>query len=323
MGNYRLLSGVLLSGLSFGIPALAAPSPTWKAPSMPSVQPAVQPAVPVASDDLTATKSVSSDLSQAPLTPAAFGSLSPVLKVGTWQRHSQETTVTTLYEHQMDGQATTTVYLRDLPLVTFVERPGQTAPLLKASSLAAQLNQLARANPSSQAVDLVYRDDRYVITHNGQDFLKFDDTVLTMGKDQASVALMVTNRMRRLLLDAPPLASAPQPPRPQQPSPLEQAVSTLVGMIPVQEQRGQASFYTFAPKSPSHGVMTAAHRHLPFGTLVRVTNLTNGKETVVKINDRGPFIPGRIIDLSYAAAQAIGMVQAGVVPVKVEVLRPQ
>lgn len=67
--------------------------------------------------------------------------------------------------------------------------------------------------------------------------------------------------------------------------------------------------------------MTAAHRTLPFGAYVMVTNLKNGKSTIVKINDRGPFIKGRIIDLSYAAAQMLDIVEEGVVPVKIEVLR--
>lgn len=66
--------------------------------------------------------------------------------------------------------------------------------------------------------------------------------------------------------------------------------------------------------------LTAAHRTLPFGTRVMVTNLKNGKSVEVRINDRGPFIRGRIIDLSYAAAQAIDMVKDGVVPVRLEVV---
>ena len=64
--------------------------------------------------------------------------------------------------------------------------------------------------------------------------------------------------------------------------------------------------------------MTAAHRNLPFGTKVRVTNKRNGKTVIVTINDRGPFIRGRIIDLSNAAAGIIGMRSAGVAPVVVE-----
>ena len=66
--------------------------------------------------------------------------------------------------------------------------------------------------------------------------------------------------------------------------------------------------------------LTAAHRTLPFGTHVMVTNLDNGKSAIVRINDRGPFIKGRIIDLSYAAANMLGMIGEGVVTVKIEVL---
>ena len=61
--------------------------------------------------------------------------------------------------------------------------------------------------------------------------------------------------------------------------------------------------------------MTAAHRSLPFGTKVEVTNERNGRSVIVRINDRGPFIKGRIIDLSKAAAGKIGMVRAGQAPV--------
>jgi rare lipoprotein A len=66
--------------------------------------------------------------------------------------------------------------------------------------------------------------------------------------------------------------------------------------------------------------MTAAHRTLPFGTRVRVTNLENGRQAVVRVNDRGPFRKGRIIDVSYAAARALGLVQQGVARVRVDVL---
>jgi rare lipoprotein A len=67
--------------------------------------------------------------------------------------------------------------------------------------------------------------------------------------------------------------------------------------------------------------LTAAHRTLPFGTRVRVTNLATGKSVVVRINDRGPFGQGRILDVSEAAARRLGMIRAGVVVVTVEVLR--
>jgi rare lipoprotein A len=66
--------------------------------------------------------------------------------------------------------------------------------------------------------------------------------------------------------------------------------------------------------------LTAAHRTLPFDTMVRVTNLNNGKSTTVRITDRGPFVENRIIDLSLAAAREIELVGPGVAPVRVEVL---
>jgi rare lipoprotein A len=66
---------------------------------------------------------------------------------------------------------------------------------------------------------------------------------------------------------------------------------------------------------------TAAHRTLPFGSIVRVTDLKTGKNTIVVINDRGPFVEGRIIDLSLAAAQEIGLDKNGLAKVKIEVIR--
>ena len=69
------------------------------------------------------------------------------------------------------------------------------------------------------------------------------------------------------------------------------------------------------------GALTAAHRTLAFGTLVRVTNLDNGQAVTVKITDRGPYVRRRIIDLSLAAAKAIGMTDKGVAHVRLEAMR--
>lgn len=67
--------------------------------------------------------------------------------------------------------------------------------------------------------------------------------------------------------------------------------------------------------------LTAAHKTLPFGTKVRVTNEANGKSVVVRINDRGPFVKGRIIDLSTAAFASIGSTDSGIAKVKLEILK--
>jgi len=93
-------------------------------------------------------------------------------------------------------------------------------------------------------------------------------------------------------------------------------------------EEGNASWYgvPFHGRRASNGEiydmykLTAAHRTLPFETMVRVTNLNNGMSTIVRITDRGPFVDNRIIDLSLAAAREVDSVGAGVVPVRVEVL---
>jgi len=93
-------------------------------------------------------------------------------------------------------------------------------------------------------------------------------------------------------------------------------------------QTGKASFYAmkFQNKKTASGETfkqsnnTAAHKKLPFGTRVKVTNTKNGRSVVVKINDRGPFAKGRIIDLSKSAFQKIGNTKSGVINVKIEVI---
>ena len=93
-------------------------------------------------------------------------------------------------------------------------------------------------------------------------------------------------------------------------------------------EEGNASWYgaPFHGRKASNGEtydmnkLTAAHRTLPFESMVRVTNLSNGKSTTVRITDRGPFVDNRIIDLSYAAAKEIESVGPGVVPVRIEVI---
>lgn len=92
------------------------------------------------------------------------------------------------------------------------------------------------------------------------------------------------------------------------------------GAVPAAAQCGGASWYALYSKTASGEMMnpaelTAAHRSLPFGTKVKVTNNSNGRSVTVRINDRGPFIKGRIIDLSKAAANQIGMIRSGHAPV--------
>jgi len=100
---------------------------------------------------------------------------------------------------------------------------------------------------------------------------------------------------------------------------------------PAAVEKGEASWYgerhqgrrTASGEPYDMYALTAAHPDLPLGTRVRVTNLRNGRSVDVRVNDRGPTVAGRIIDLSYAAAQALGAVTAGTIPVSVQVLAPK
>jgi rare lipoprotein A len=89
---------------------------------------------------------------------------------------------------------------------------------------------------------------------------------------------------------------------------------------------GVASFYTEGSSTASGEKydpheLTAAHPSLPFGTRLRVTNTTTGKSVTVRVNDRGPYVHGRVVDVSYSAAQALGMVHSGTANVKLDVVQ--
>lgn len=93
---------------------------------------------------------------------------------------------------------------------------------------------------------------------------------------------------------------------------------------------GNASYYgaqhhgnkTASGERFDQNALTAAHRSLPFGSRVQVTNLRNDKTVIVRINDRGPFVRGRIIDVSRKAAEQLDMIRDGVAPVSIKQLRP-
>jgi rare lipoprotein A len=122
-----------------------------------------------------------------------------------------------------------------------------------------------------------------------------------------------------------PLVKAPD-------APVQEAAPESVAPSTEQEpfERGVASWYglPFHGRRTANGerfdmnALTAAHKTLPFGTLVKVRSLVNGREVVVRINDRGPFTPGRIIDLSHAAAKAIGLLGIGTKRVSLTLVEP-
>jgi rare lipoprotein A len=134
---------------------------------------------------------------------------------------------------------------------------------------------------------------------------------------------------KRPVSAAPPAAAPTTAPSPTGAPSAERHAKAAPQPAPAgYSEEGNASWYgkPFDGRRSSNGEiydmhkLTAAHRTLPFDTMVRVTNLNNGKSTIVRITDRGPFIENRVIDLSFAAAHEIESVGPGVVPVRLEVL---
>lgn len=134
----------------------------------------------------------------------------------------------------------------------------------------------------------------------------------------------------------PPVPPAPSPPqeKPAATKPAETAgenkkIEVPAGAKPIFEQTGMASWYgpPYHNRRGSNGevynmhAMTAAHLTLPLGSIVRVTNLQSGHSALVRITDRGPFVPGRIVDLSLAAAKALDVYLPGTAEVRLDVLQ--
>ena len=232
-------------------------------------------------------------------------------------------------------------------------------PVEKANLVAAKINDLVNNKADASKITVSWSgttqsksgaktvDERYAIKVDGSELVEINsDTRLPDAtKNLRQDALQATNRLRRLVGKASPLKTIaglpPELTKPKKKAKIEQKVKikkTTSNKHHTKKWRraarggrrfrGIASFYGayFAGKKTASGErfnpsrMTAAHKTLPFGTRVRVTNMRNGRSVVVRINDRGPFIRGRVIDLSRGAAGVIGMIGRGIAPVRVEVL---
>lgn len=127
---------------------------------------------------------------------------------------------------------------------------------------------------------------------------------------------------KKIILDTPSTSSAGSSATPS-------LLPAVYDPKPVNVLTGKASYYygRWIGRKTANGEIyrasdiTAAHKTLPFNTMVRVTNLNNGKSVIVRINNRGPYVKGRILDLSLEAAKKIEMTKAGVIPIRAEVLR--
>jgi len=201
----------------------------------------------------------------------------------------------------------------------------ESDPVWRATAIAAQINQLYLNGVDAEEIVAEWDEEleSYVITIEDDVLLEFDDGIMLPDttENTSQDVLQAANRMRRLLGGADPLASVEGEPQ------IARAPQVSFGGVEFTFS-GMASWYGpgFHGRRSASGevfnqnALTAAHRSLPFGTLVRVTNLNTGSSVVVRINDRGPYSYGRVIDLSAAAAQAIGLMRAGVAQVQVDVV---
>jgi len=248
-----------------------------------------------------------------------------------------------IHSHALDDRQAATLYVQGIPVLTFIggelasldpEKHDSEAeateplaavsqePVLRATAVGARIEQFQQQQGDAETIAARWDEEteQYVISLADEDLVVIGsqtilpDTTNNVPRD----TLHVANRLRRLLGNAAPLdAIAGRP----------QAMEQQVAVASVTS--GMASWYGpgFHGRRSASGevfnqhALTAAHRTLPFGTRVRVTNLRNNRQVVVRINDRGPYSHGRVIDLSAGAARAIGLARMGVGPVRLEVLQ--
>jgi rare lipoprotein A len=363
-------------------PASVAPSPAVE-PST-ELTPVLQEKVPTRVDAPT-PETVPAPVPQDLASPQPNGDQSvEVVKVGEYQTHealrrtasSAEATVATIQPHPLRGRQAATLYVRNIPVLTFLGESvaaqahnnpavagngaevkvasvqndtneaaqsglmaavnqsvspenaatseNSTDPVWQATAAAARLNQLYRNNVNASEIKITWNNDRqrYIIHANDTEIVALDEHIVlpdTVANESSDV-LQATNRIRRQMGNASPLSSIEGDPN---------SVGRIsFGSVQLSISGGLASWYgpgfdgnySASGEVFNQNAMTAAHPSLPFGTQVRVTNLDNGQSVVVRINDRGPYAHGRVIDLSTGAARIIGLVSSGVAPVSLEVL---
>lgn len=265
--------------------------------------------------------------------------------------NSKNNQIAKIYVHKVNGYKAATLSIRSIPVLTFLE-PAKTKksndnstsindrkdknsnkvstendPLLRAKSVALQLTKFDRKGFKAEDIKVRWNpiNKDYSIKVKDREIVAIDHQTMLPDttKNTAEDALQATNRLRRLMGNAPPLREIVNLPR-QIKARVEKIPQTRI----IREIFGQASWYGpgFHGRTTANGErynqhgLTAAHKSLPFGTRIKVTNKNNGRTVVVRVNDRGPYAGGRVIDLSAGAAGILGMMGSGVAPVQLEIL---
>lgn len=248
-----------------------------------------------------------------------LGTAFPVFANSSPNQNSSQNTNQNLvltYDHQVEGKTQRTVYLRGIPLVSF----GGEAGIANAEKFTALLQQATKERWNGDQLLAVWEQNQFVLKLADRTVWQFDNSMVfpEVVTDRVQNILLITNRLRRSLGAETPVTTIENFADSQ--GLFAQVIRVLTGFAswygPGFHGNRSASGEIF-----DQNAMTAAHLTLPFGTNVRVTNVATGKSVVVRITDRGPFSHNRVIDISRGAAQRIGLIQAGVAPVKLEVLR--
>jgi rare lipoprotein A len=279
-------------------------------------------------------------------------------------------TIAKVQNHAVDGKVAATLYVRNLPILTFLSNEATDTPtvsdrssvqlvsnfqsqplsrasaeritdqnsMVRASQIATKLNQMHRQGVAADKIQVMWQANtgQYVVQVENQPIATIDasTTYAQTTRNAEQDALLVANRLRRLFGDAKPLKSVQGKPKAivafnpavnPATSPTADTAEWTVRKV----LKGEASWYgpgfngnlTASGEVFNQDALTAAHPSLPFGTRIRVTNQNNGKSVMVRVNDRGPYAGGRIIDLSAGAAGVIGLDISGVADVKAEVLQ--
>lgn len=247
-----------------------------------------------------------------------------------------------VYSHELDGKEAVTVYVRNIPVATYLGEaavkaqsvdvatkegtalPAPSKAMKNATDLVESINQFGASDSDAEKIGVKWDKEaqQYVIHIEQDSLIAMNGNVIlpTTTKSKAEDALQITNRLRRQIGNVKPLKEIEGRPKP--PPVKVAAAPTNIRKY----QEGWASWYGpgFHGNYTASGTrynqygLTAAHRTLPFGTRLRVTNLNNGRSVIVTVNDRGPFIHNRVIDLSMGAAQVLGVVNSGVAPVRLD-----
>ncbi len=215
---------------------------------------------------------------------------------------------------------TTVVYLGQLPLLSVAT--GDEPALERASQISGRVNQLNWDRVSADTIRVAFDGRRYRVIAGEDDTVVTIDAAIRLSRtddiSDRATAFQIANRLRRFFGGVPALIDINGP-----------SILENIGVSVSRAFQGLASWYggSFLGRRTSSGLVLttsslfAAHRALPFGTNLRVTNLSNGKQVLVQVQDRGPFHGNRVLDLSPRAANLLGMVGAGIARVRVEVVR--